>query len=349
MTTAAPASFDSYVQALAQSEPTVALKIALTETERQRAIAAEKAEEYRAMSEIEFDLSGRIIKATMGGLWRLAQMYAGSQIVPKHYQNKPHDCFIACQMSMRLKVDPFAYMQNSYIVHGRPGLEAKLSVAILNTSGKIVGRVRYREERDSKGKMTKCTAYATDADTKEIVEASVPWEMVVAEGWNKQNGTQQSKWATMPDVMFRYRSAIFLIRAYYPEVLMGMQIVDELEDIGTTSTHHDTSGSLKPKTALDEITDLLSGGSTESQPMSRPQSEPSTTSDDPFASYQSELIATTELIPAQEVFDRWFGPDSTIEWSPEQSQLAYDLKETHYAKIREARGQKTKSQKNLVQ
>jgi hypothetical protein len=36
----------------------------------------------------------------------------------------------------------------------------------------------------------------------------------------------------MPDIMFSYRSVTFLTRIHYPEVLMGMRTLDELEDIG---------------------------------------------------------------------------------------------------------------------
>lgn len=215
-----------YVNKIATANPAEAVAIALAEAERQQALAAKAAEEYRALCEVEFDDKGRIARATMGGLWRLAQMYSGSQMVPEQYRNKPHDCFIACQMAARLRVDPFAYMQASYVVHGRPGLEAKLAIAMLNTSGKIKGRVGYRAEGADK---TRCyVAFAVDAETGEVVESPpIDWKMVVGEGWNKN-----SKWTSMPEVMFRYRSATFLIRTHYPEVLMGMSLVDELEDEG---------------------------------------------------------------------------------------------------------------------
>jgi len=247
-----PNTVNEYVRKLADLSPKEALELAIQETERQQAIAAQKAEEYRSMSEIEFDDKGRICKATMGGLWRLAQMYAGSAIVPEQYRNRPHDCFIACQMAFRLKVDPFAYMQSSYVVHGRPGLEAKLAIAMLNTSGKIKGRVKYREEKDKKtGKTIKCQAVAIDADTGEEVEATVDWEMVTKEGWAGKNG---SKWMTIPDQMFRYRSATFLIRAFYPEVLMGMDLADELEDVAEPAANGNGVRT------LDALADRLTGG-----------------------------------------------------------------------------------------
>lgn len=237
-----------YVTSLASHSPQEAVQIALAEAERERSIAERAREEYRAMAEVEFDQHGRITHANMGGLWRLAQMYSGSATVPEQFRGKPNDCFIACQMAFRLKVDPLAFMQASYVVHGRPGMEAKLAIALLNTSGAIKGRVKFKNEGE--GKDRKCTAYAIDADTGETVEATVDWKMVEAEGWAKKSG---SKWQTMPDVMFPYRAAVFLIRRYYPEVLMGIQTVDELEDIDT----HRIVGRQEPIRSLEKLTDKM--------------------------------------------------------------------------------------------
>lgn len=207
-------------------DPSAALQIAINEREKAEAQAAAAREEYRALSDVEFDASGRIKKATMAGMWRLSQMYASSTLVPAHYQNSPSNCFIACQMAFRMGIDPLAFMQNSYIVHGRPGIEAKLAIAALNTSGLIKGRVTY--ERIGSGKSGSCVAKVVDRESGEtIVGAPVTWELVSAEGWSKRG---DSKWNTMPDLMFQYRAAMFLIRTIYPEVVMGIKTVDELLD-----------------------------------------------------------------------------------------------------------------------
>ena len=53
-------------------------------------------------------------------------------------------------------------------------------------------------------------------------------QMADAEGWTKKNG---SKWKTMPELMLSYRAATFFGRMYCPDLLMGMQTADEVEDI----------------------------------------------------------------------------------------------------------------------
>ena len=97
------------------------------------------------------------------------------------------------------------------------------------------------------------TAFATHKKTNQICEATVTWDMVVAEGWNldktmKSGGVQKSKWNTMPDVMFTYRSATFFARFYCPEVLLGMQTKEELYDIDMTRNEDGYFESIEHKT-----------------------------------------------------------------------------------------------------
>jgi hypothetical protein len=46
------------------------------------------------------------------------------------------------------------------------------------------------------------------------------------EGW-----TKNPKYKTMPEQMLRYRSATWLIRLHCPEVLLGMQASEEIQDV----------------------------------------------------------------------------------------------------------------------
>ena len=53
-------------------------------------------------------------------------------------------------------------------------------------------------------------------------------QMATAEGWSTKAG---SKWKTMPELMLRYRAATFFGRLYAPDLLLGMQTVEEARDI----------------------------------------------------------------------------------------------------------------------
>ncbi len=158
---------------------------------------------------------------------RVAKLFANSTMVPAHFRGKPADVFVALHLATRMSLDPFMVMSKAYPIQGRIGLEAQLIIALVNARGPFRGPIQWRFEGE--GKTRKCTAYATYDKTGELCEMPVDWAMVEAEGWSKKPG---SKWLTMPEMMFRYRSATFLARLYCPEVILGLSTVDEIEDMG---------------------------------------------------------------------------------------------------------------------
>ena len=163
-------------------------------------------------------------------LWRIAGVFASSQLVPATFQGKRENCFLGLQMAFRLGVDPMMLMQNTYIVGGRPGMESKMIIALINSSGLFVDPLDYEVEgNDPKDQKYRVRAYATRKGTKKVCYGPwIDWTMVKAEGWESKGG---SKWKTIPGQMFCYRAAAFFGRLYCPERLLGMQTAEELQDI----------------------------------------------------------------------------------------------------------------------
>lgn len=227
-------SIADFINANPNAPPNEMLSVVLAETQRLKEENAWIQQEYRQATEVQLDENLNFKPKTMAQLQRLARMYAESGLVPDHYKNNVAGCAIGIQMALRMHVDILTFLQCSFVHKGKIGIEAKLAMARLNTSGKIKGRVTYKLERGPDGKVKSCTATAEDADSGEIFSQTVDWDMVVAEGWNNSNGTQKSKWNTLPDLMFQYRAGIFLARIHYPDVLLGMYTIDELEDMART-------------------------------------------------------------------------------------------------------------------
>lgn len=159
--------------------------------------------------------------------YRIAKVFSASQLVPEIFQGSEANCMVAMNMAMRLQIDPMMLMQNMYIVHGKPGMEAKLAIALINSRGPFKGPIQWSFE--GAGMDRKCIAYAVHKQTGERCEAECSMQMAKAEGWYDKSG---SKWKTIPDMMLRYRSATFLGRLYAPECLMGIATADELADVG---------------------------------------------------------------------------------------------------------------------
>ncbi|CUJ30014.1 hypothetical protein [Achromobacter ruhlandii] len=166
---------------------------------------------------------------------------------------------VALNMAQRMGADPLMVMQNLYIVEGRPSWSSQWIIAAINGCGRFSPlrfRIESRGEREVEYKSaywennqrhTKvekvkindkvCVAWAIEKETGEVIESpAVSIEMAVLEGWYTKNG---SKWQTMDEVMLRYRTASFFGKLYAPELLMGLQTVEEAQDIIEATTAPD--------------------------------------------------------------------------------------------------------------
>lgn len=159
---------------------------------------------------------------------RQATALSKSGLVPKAYENNMASCLLAINVARRLQCEPLTVMQNLDIIHGRPSWRAQFLVASFNGSGKFTS-IKYRFSGEPQKDDWSCVAYCTEIATGEVIEGpAVTWKMVKAEGWLEKNG---SKWKTMPELMFRYRAAAFLVRTTAPEISMGFHTQDEVEDV----------------------------------------------------------------------------------------------------------------------
>lgn len=199
---------------------------------------------------------------------RAAKVLMSSTLVPaayRHYTEKKRgqeidyienpnalaNCVVALNMANRMGADPLMVMQNLYIVEGRPSWSSQWIIAAINGCGRFsplrfdlkdlgekeveytvtewVDRQRVNKKVRVKVRNLECVAWAIEKDTKDRIDSPrVSIEMAVQEGWYGKNG---SKWQTMPEVMLRYRTASFFGKLYAPELLMGLQTVEEMHDV----------------------------------------------------------------------------------------------------------------------
>jgi hypothetical protein len=158
---------------------------------------------------------------------RIATMLANSTLVPKHYQGNMGNCVIALNMANRIGADPLMVMQNLYVVHGNPSWSAQFLIACFNKCGRF-SSLRYefggKEGEDS----WSCRAWAVEKESGERLDGTVvSVGMAKKEGWYGKTG---SKWQTMPQQMLMYRAASWFVRAYAPEIAMGLHTSDEIRD-----------------------------------------------------------------------------------------------------------------------
>lgn len=193
---------------------------------------------------------------------RRATGLSKSNLIPKDFQNNVPNVMVALEMANRIGAAPLAVLQNLYIVHGKPSWSSQFIISVINTCGRFwplrfdvkgtgdkMECVAWTQEK-SYGPIKQATLDQARKESAPILESpKVTMEMAKKEGWLGKSG---SKWQTMPDLMIRYRAATFFGRLYAPELLMGMNSQDELEDIAPPAR-------TPAAASLDALADRLDG------------------------------------------------------------------------------------------
>lgn len=157
----------------------------------------------------------------------MSTMLAKSTIVPITYQNRPENCFIALDMANRMGVSPMVVMQNLYVIQGKPSFSGSAIASMIKSNPQFRNvELHYvgEEGKDNWG------AYVTAeriSNGKTIKGGTVTIGTAKAEGWYSKPA---SKWKTMPEIMLAYRAYAWFGRVYCPEVLMGLQATEEVQD-----------------------------------------------------------------------------------------------------------------------
>jgi hypothetical protein len=170
--------------------------------------------------------------------------------------NALSNCVVALNMAQRMNADPLMVMQNLFLIEGRPSWSSQWIIAAINGCGRFSPlrfdlkktgkkkvecitfewrtgengkRERQKKTQEVEIEDIQCIAWALERGSETRLESPpVSVSLAVQEGWYTKNG---SKWQTMPEVMLRYRTASFFGKLYAPELLMGLQTVEEMQDV----------------------------------------------------------------------------------------------------------------------
>lgn len=158
--------------------------------------------------------------------YKVAQYLSKSSLIPQQYQGKPEDCAIALDMADRMGVSPLMVMQSLYVVKGKPSWSGQACMSFIKAKyGEAEPVYTGQRGTDTRG----CFVRVTKPDGTVIEGTEVTIGMAKAEGW-----TSNKKWINMPELMLAYRAAAFFARVYCPEILMGVAVEGEIEDVQPT-------------------------------------------------------------------------------------------------------------------
>ncbi len=169
---------------------------------------------------------------------RKASALITGNILPEHFKTVG-DILILGEMSRVLNIPVVMLAQQVFMVKGRPSMSGQLIIALLNSSDKTAGIMRWETRKEPWG----IRAY-NDVNGKTLYSDWIDDELILKNGW----GSKNQNWITNKNLLARYRSATYWGRLYAPELLLGFTSEGETEDNPTTADIVDEAKQMpKPK------------------------------------------------------------------------------------------------------
>lgn len=172
----------------------------------------------------------------------IANDLANSDLLPQHFRGNVPNILIAMEASNRLGLSPVEVMKHCYIIKGKLAFDSKMIIALVNKSGKFDGPLQYWLDEDE----TECICYAF-IDGRQYTGPKVTLAMAKANRWG-------TLWNTLPGLMLRYRAAIFFARLFAPEIIIGLDDLNEQQDINNANSVHQVEQDL---VAIDSLNDCI--------------------------------------------------------------------------------------------
>lgn len=162
-----------------------------------------------------FDLSPQTFEQAV----KFSQMLADSDLVPKDFKGKPGNCLIAMQWGSELGLKPLQALSNIAVVNGRAALWGDAVIALVRSSPLC----EYVQESDD-GHTATCRAKRRGEP-----EQVVTFSMEDA----RQAGLagKQGPWTQYPKRMRQMRARAFALRDVFADVLRGMPVAEEVQDM----------------------------------------------------------------------------------------------------------------------
>jgi hypothetical protein len=152
---------------------------------------------------------------------KFADMLSKSNLVPKDFIGNAGNILVAIQWGMELGLQPMQSMQNIAVINGRPSLWGDSVIALVKSSPLCEYVIEEVNDAGAtckvkrKGELEQ-VRYFTVEDAKK------------AGLWGKQG-----PWTNYPKRMLQMRARSWALRDVFPDVLRGMPIAEELQDMPT--------------------------------------------------------------------------------------------------------------------
>ena len=170
--------------------------------------------------------NGILNPANLSEALQMADMLCKSTLIPKDFQNSPGNVLVALQWGMEIGLGPMQALQSIAVVNGRPSLWGDAVIALCR-SHPICEWVTETVEGAGEDMVATCTTQRRGEP--EPVSRSFAWADAKRAGLIGKAGP----WTQYPTRMMQLRARSWCLRDAYPDLLRGMAVAEEAQDIPT--------------------------------------------------------------------------------------------------------------------
>lgn len=169
--------------------------------------------------------------------WRLATIFAKSNLVPSNFRNKPEDVLVAIQMGAEIGLPPMQALQSIAVINGRPSVWGDGFLALIVSSPLYRDHEEYYEVDGKRCDGLRPEDWKQDATAAVCSfwrkNRSLPFtrRFTVSQARTAKLIGKEGPWTAYPDRMLAMRARSWAGRDAFPDLLRGIRTAEEAIDV----------------------------------------------------------------------------------------------------------------------
>ena len=153
---------------------------------------------------------------------KFAEQISKSNLVPKQFQGKPADIYLAMSWGDELGLTPIQSLQNIAVINGKPSIYGDTMMALCR---------KHPEFEDIKESISgEGSARTAVCEIKRKGQSWYKTQFTMADGARAGLLNRQGPWQSYPDRMLKMRARGFALRDVFADALGGVITVEEAND-----------------------------------------------------------------------------------------------------------------------
>lgn len=152
-------------------------------------------------------------------LIEMAKLLAPADLLPKHLRGKPADVFLTLQLGAELGLAPMQSIRAVHVIEGKPTMSADLMSALCQRRRDVCEYLRPVE----------LSPTVATYETKRVGWPEPMRQSFTIEDAERANLLSKDNWRKYPAAMLKARCLSAIVRAAYPDLMLGIYDPDELD------------------------------------------------------------------------------------------------------------------------